>query len=565
MTSQVPSALPCPTSILAGTPTTSPPTPLVGTEQYSPSSDLAGIDSSPAPAHVATQDKLSAPLAYTDVFVDDFLVVAQGTEYRLKTIRRILMHAIDEVLKAPTSSGDKFKEPLSLSKLVKDGSWNSAKVMLGWLVDAVRKTIELPDHRKERLLALFNDLKGRSRVSKKTWMSLLGELRFVSIGIPGSKGLFCILQLALTHSDKGRVKVTKAVRQHLASFERLVKDLANRPTRLAEIIPDQPRVVGAHDASGYGMGGVYFAQDQRPTVWREAFPSWVESRLVSSDNPDGDITNSDLEQAGGIAQLDVMAQHFDLREVSVGNLTDNTPTLSRAYRGATTTDGAAAYLCQYAAEHQRLHRYCNEMSFINGDQNVMADDASRLLMLSNAAFLDHMNFTYPQDLPWQLRPLDGATLTSLTLALQRKPHKMRSRKRPTSGAPTPLKIGKYSVPNVTSATPSKGINRVRSSSANNATSEGTASGPTSSKGAKTISELLPFLAHSVPLARRSPDWWTREVKTPSSSKTASAGTWRSATPSKATDEPTRLLADNGLSPSVCSTTLCPWAPLPGGQ
>ena len=42
------------------------------------------------------------------------------------------MHAIDEVLKAPTSPDDKFKEPLSLSKLVKDGSWNSAQeVMLG--------------------------------------------------------------------------------------------------------------------------------------------------------------------------------------------------------------------------------------------------------------------------------------------------------------------------------------------------------------------------------------------------------------------------------------------------
>jgi hypothetical protein len=76
-----------------------------------------------------------------------------------------------------------------------------------------------------------------------------------------------------------------------------------------------------------------------------------------------------------------MNRDLDLREVTVANLTDNTPTLSCNYRGATTS-GLAAYLCQIQAEHQRHFRYCNEMAFIPGDCNDMADDASRLCCLT---------------------------------------------------------------------------------------------------------------------------------------------------------------------------------------
>ena len=60
----------------------------------------------------------------------------------------------------------------------------------------------------------------------------------------------------------------------------------------------------------------------------------------------------------------------------LANLTDNTPTLSRNAKGATTTDGVAAYLCQLSALHQRAHGYLNELAFIPGDLNAMADNAS---------------------------------------------------------------------------------------------------------------------------------------------------------------------------------------------
>ena len=78
-------------------------------------------------------------------------------------------------------------------------------MILGWILDTVRQTIELPPHRKEELAALFADLSTRRRVSEKYWQRTLGKLRFVSVAIPGSAGLFSALQLALNRSSHGRI------------------------------------------------------------------------------------------------------------------------------------------------------------------------------------------------------------------------------------------------------------------------------------------------------------------------------------------------------------------------
>ena len=80
----------------------------------------------------------------------------------------------------------------------------------------------------------------------------------------------------------------------------------------------------------------------------------------------------------------------------------NTPAISRTNKGAVTSDGAPAHLCNYACFHQRRHRYCHKAFYIPGPANVMADDASRLQHLSDDAFLAHFEQAYPQSAPWKL-------------------------------------------------------------------------------------------------------------------------------------------------------------------
>ena len=73
------------------------------------------------------------------------------------------------------------------------------------------------------------------------------------------------------------------------------------------------------------MGGVYYNSTGQGYLWREPFPKDIQARLVSADNPKGDITNSDLEQAGLLAQTSLMAHHHDVRYTTITNGGDNTP------------------------------------------------------------------------------------------------------------------------------------------------------------------------------------------------------------------------------------------------
>ena len=308
----------------------------------------------------------------------------------MKQLRNHLLSAVDQVLDRPMASERHRNEAISLKKLLKgDGSWGTRKLILGWVIDTLRQTIELPPHRKATLAKIFESLANTNRVSHKKYQSYLGMLRFVSVAIPGSAGLFGALQLALKASNGNRVRINQSLRRHLDTFAALAASLSSRPTHLAEIVPQEPTLVGATDAAKAGMGGVYYDSDGTPYVWRQPFPDKVQRRLVSADNRSGTITNSDLEQAGLLAQVTIMTEHHSVRYATISNGLDNTPAVGRMTKGAVTSDGPAAHLCNFACQHQRLHRYCPITHFIPGVENVMADDASRLQHLSDTAFLDH--------------------------------------------------------------------------------------------------------------------------------------------------------------------------------
>jgi hypothetical protein len=373
-----------------------------------------------APSHHTSQP-LAKPLNTIDVFVDDFICVAQGNKRRLRTITRILWHVIDGVWPPPRPADTCREEPISIKKLLKgEGSWCTVKEVLGWIIDTTAKTITLPPRRSVRLLAIFDDLRDKRRIGVKLWHKVLGELRSMVLAIPGGRGLFSALQLGLKHADKHRIRVTSHLRNYLDDFETLAHSLAERPTRLAEIVPDEPTGIGACDAAKPGMGGVFFTADHQPIVWRARFPDDVQKEVVTDKNLRGRITNSDLEQAGVLGHQDVICQHFDVRECTLATGCDNTPSVSRNRKGSITTDDAAAYLCRLSSFHQRHYRYFSEISYLAGPANVMADDASRLWELSDSQFLLHFDQTYPQEQPWRLCHLRPETLSALICSLHTK-------------------------------------------------------------------------------------------------------------------------------------------------
>lgn len=396
------------------------PTPGVTTTQ--PSAPRGPPPDLPTPA----LRPYSKPVRHTDIYVDDFILAVQGNSHaRLRHLRRLL-HAIDLVFRPLDSQDPPARTHIpSLKKLLQgDAYLSTRKIVLGWLLDTIRQTLSLPPHRLERLQHLFAQLRGKTRVSVKLWHKTLGELRSMALGIPGSRGLFSLLQEGLRHTDKYRIRITPAMRDMLSDFEHLSNTLAERPTELSELVPDHPIALGPHDASGQGMGGVWLPATTHsnlpPLLWRARFPPHIQARLVSRSNPQGDITNSDLELAGLLAQQDIIAQAVNCRGRTIVPLGDNIPMVVWHHKDSTTTTGPAAYLLRLNSIHQRHFRYVSKADYIPGPANQMADDCSRLWYLTDSQLLAHFNVTYPQAQPWQIAHLRPVMLSSLISALLRQ-------------------------------------------------------------------------------------------------------------------------------------------------
>ena len=70
------------------------------------------------------QHHCKAPLKKIDCYVENLVVLAQGSKQRLRCLRQTLFHCIDMVFCASNNGDDKWKiDPISLKKLLKkDGS-----------------------------------------------------------------------------------------------------------------------------------------------------------------------------------------------------------------------------------------------------------------------------------------------------------------------------------------------------------------------------------------------------------------------------------------------------------
>jgi hypothetical protein len=59
----------------------------------------------------------------------------------------------------------------------------------------------------------------------------------------------------------------------------------------------------------------------------------------------------------------------------IKNFSDSTLAVLQVQKGAVSTAGAAAGLCRFASDHQRIHRYCHRAQYLPGNSNCMANNA----------------------------------------------------------------------------------------------------------------------------------------------------------------------------------------------
>ena len=288
-------------------------------------------------------------------------------------------------------------------------------------------TLKLPEHRIQHLGDILASIPATQKhIATKKWHTSLGKLRSMSLALPGARNLFSHMQLALEHKFGQRITLKKEVHHALNDFRHLFQDIANRPTWIAELVPLLASAIGHHNASGAGAGGVWFVPshiDRRlgyttnPIVWHVEWPDSIKRQLITTENPNGTISNSDLEFAGVLLHLQALVQYCDVQERTIFSKTDNLNALFWQQKGSATTNACPSHLLRLFGLHQRFHRYVPRFDYLSGPSNPLADALSRLFNLPNNALLTHLKSLFPQKQHFQMLRLKLSVVSSVISAL----------------------------------------------------------------------------------------------------------------------------------------------------
>jgi hypothetical protein len=146
------------------------------------------------------------------------------------------MHNIDKVFRPNDDEDHQYrKEPISISKLAKgDASFQDKKNCLGWDFSGRSKTLFVAAHHCNKAITNLSATLQKPWATLNEWQKLLGELRSLTPGLPGSRGLFSFLQESMT-GRRDRIKISGNVRTQLETFQHLLAS-TTRPTCMEELV-----------------------------------------------------------------------------------------------------------------------------------------------------------------------------------------------------------------------------------------------------------------------------------------------------------------------------------------
>jgi hypothetical protein len=291
--------------------------------------------------------------------------------------------------------------------------------MIGFRFDGIKQTVHLPPEKAAAYIKETHCILHQKRVPLKTLQGVVGKLRHASIILPAACGFFTPINSAMKESPMHIILgANSECRAALEDLCTLLRILASQPTHVRELVPDMPQYVGYHKAAE-GAGGVWFSlvNSVSPMVWRAAFLQDIASEVISDNNPDGRLTNSDLELAAEVMAVRVaLAMAPKVKHVTLGTLCDNTLTVSWIEKMASKAKGpTAGRLLRGLA----VMLHCNKTGrlmtvHLPGVNNVMADVASHpakaqrmfwtVTLLSNADFCLSFDtaFPLPNNQAWTL-------------------------------------------------------------------------------------------------------------------------------------------------------------------
>ena len=321
-----------------------------------------------------------------EVFVDDFMsLVIATSRQQLEHVANGTMMGIHDVF---PPAEDPLEDPISMKKLLKrDGQFSTQKTMLGFNFDGENKTLWLQDEKRNMLLLILKKwLRGskqaRRGIAFTEFESVVAKLRHAFTAIPAGVGLLSPCNRVLAARPQTVYLHTNAVlTTAIEDLRTILRESTVSPTKCRELISGWPDYIGYTDASGHGFGGIIVGENDSlpPTVFRGQWPLDIKHTLLTYDNPQGTITNSDLEMAGLlILWLVIEAICPNLRGKNVALFSDNTPTVSWVQRLASKRSRVGEQLIRALALRLKTTGCCPLTPIhVAGSQNGMADMASR--------------------------------------------------------------------------------------------------------------------------------------------------------------------------------------------
>jgi hypothetical protein len=122
---------------------------------------------------------LPRPVKAWDVHVDDLTGMVPGIAHYRRHVKRVLLQSLDQVVRhLEPSHNPHIQEPTSLKKMLKgDATWATRKIILGWQLDTLAMTIQLPAHRVIQLFELLDYFApSQCRTTVVKCQKLFGEL-----------------------------------------------------------------------------------------------------------------------------------------------------------------------------------------------------------------------------------------------------------------------------------------------------------------------------------------------------------------------------------------------------
>ena len=190
--------------------------------------------------------------------------------------------------------------------------------------------------------------------------------------LPGSGGHTVSHRLCFK-SEKKCIQLTTVVHNFLDNFWWMVGTLHTPPTCIYEVVPSSQVTVGFTDASGLGMGGTHFIPtswlmphqpNNCPNWWLQPHNQWMKDTLLTFNNPQGMITNSELELMGTVAHHDMIATHHSVIELTIGMAHNNCTTIIWNQKGSTSTVDPPACLLRLKSLHTHHHHHMLSHHFI---------------------------------------------------------------------------------------------------------------------------------------------------------------------------------------------------------